>query len=350
MIDDQTLPILNSTGIITVIKAYTASQPGGKLEAFEYDPGPLGDGEVELAVESCGICHSDLSMLNNEWGITQYPFVAGHEVIGKITATGANVSDLKTGQNVGLGWHSDYCHICHSCMSGDHNLCSKAQPTIAGRHGGFADKVRADASAVVALPEGLNPKTAGPLFCGGITVFNPLVQFDIPSTAKVAVIGIGGLGHLALQFLNAWGCEVTAFTSSEAKQAEALEMGAHKTLNSRSKEALSEAAGYFDLIISTVNVKLDWNAYINTLAPKGRLHFVGATLEALDIAAFPLIGGQRSISGSPVGSPATIKTMLEFAARHNIEPVVEHFKFDQVNEAIAHLKEGKARYRVVLSH
>jgi uncharacterized zinc-type alcohol dehydrogenase-like protein len=333
-----------------MIKAYAANKPGGKLEPFEYDPGPLNTGEVEINVEHCGICHSDISMLNNDWGMTEYPFVPGHEVVGTIGAVGEGVSHLKVGQRVGLGWHADYCTTCPSCMDGDHNLCGSATGTIIGRHGGFADKVRANALSVVPLPQSLDASKAGPLFCGGITVFNPLVQFNISPTSKVAVIGIGGLGHMALGFLNAWGCEVTAFTSSDAKRKEALDLGAHKTLNSRESSEIEGAAGSFDLILSTVNVTLDWGAYINTLKPKGRLHFLGAALEPVPVPAFSLIGGQRQISGSPVGSPATIAKMLEFSALHGIEPVTEHFKFDQVNEALEHLESGKARYRIVLSH
>lgn len=332
-----------------MIKAYAAHTPGGKLEAFEYDPGPLNGDEVEIDVESCGICHSDLSMLDNEWGMTQYPFVPGHEVIGKIKAKGDQVKGLEIGQRVGLGWHSAYCNHCPSCHGGDHNLCATAGMTIVSRHGGFAEQVRAQATAVVPLPSGIEAASAGPLFCGGITVFNPLLQFDITPTSKVGVIGIGGLGHLALQFLNAWGCEVTAFTSSESKKAEAQKLGAHKVLNTRSEQELEAAAGRFDLIISTVNVKLNWDAYIATLAPKGRLHFVGATLEPLDIGVFPLIMGQRSVSGSPVGSPGSIKKMLDFAALHNIAPVTEYFAFDQVNQAMDKLREGKAHYRIVLT-
>lgn len=333
-----------------MIKAYAAFEAGGKLLPFEYDPGSLDAHDVEIAVEHCGICHSDLSMLNNEWGMTQYPFVPGHEIIGTIAAKGNHVSHLKLGQRIGLGWHAGYCMTCHTCLSGDHNLCTQAQGTIIGRHGGFADKVRANASSVVALPDNIDPQSAGPLFCGGITVFNPLLQFDIQPTAKVAVIGIGGLGHIALQILNAWGCEVTAFTSNEAKKTEALALGAHQTLDSRDPAKLEAAAGQFDLILSTVDVKLDWNAYIATLRPKGRLHFLGATLEPLDIGVFPLILGQRSISGSPVGSPASLGTMLDFVARHEIKPVVETYRFDQVNEALARLDSGEARYRIVLSH
>jgi uncharacterized zinc-type alcohol dehydrogenase-like protein len=181
-------------------------------------------------------------------------------------------------------------------------------------------------------------------------VFNPLVQFDVQPTDRVAVIGIGGLGHLALQFLRAWGCEVTAFTSHASKKEEALRMGAHHTVDSRNADEIASVAGTFDMIISTVNVKLDWNLYLQTLKPKGRLHFVGATLEPLDVGVFGLIGAQRSISGSPVGSPGTIARMLDFAVRHDVKPVIEKFKFGQVNEALEHLRSGQAKYRIVLEH
>ncbi len=333
-----------------MIKAYAALEPGGKLQPFEYDPGVLGTHDVDIAVEFCGICHSDLSMLHNDWGITQYPFVPGHEIIGTIAAKGAYVQHLAVGQRVGLGWHSRYCMMCSSCLNGDHNLCMQSESTIVSRHGGFADTVRADAASVVALPEGLDTRSAGPLFCGGITVFNPLLQFAVSPTASVAVIGIGGLGHIALQFLRAWGCRVTAFTSSASKQQEALAMGAHDVLDTCDPDALAAAANRFDLILTTVNVKLDWNTYIATLRPKGRLHFLGVTLDPLDIQVFPLIAGQRTVSGSPTGSPVSIAAMLQFAQRHRIAPVVEVFRMDQVNEALARLASGQAKYRIVLQN
>jgi len=295
------------------------------------------------------VAYVTVSMIDDAWGFSQFPTVPGHEVVGTVSAVGENVTSLQVGQQVGLGWHSGYCMTCQSCLAGDHNLCAQTQATIAGHHGGFADKVRAHAASVVALPQGIDLQSAGPLFCGGITVFNPLVQYDVKPTDKVGVIGIGGLGHIALQFLNAWGCEVTAFTSSEAKKEEALKLGAHRAINSRNPEDIEAVAGQFDLILSTVNVKLDWNTYIMALRPKGRLHFLGATLEPLDLGVFPLIMGQRSVSGSPVGSPAIIARMLEFAVRHNIKPVVERYRFDQVNEAMEKLRNGDVRYRIVLS-
>lgn len=331
-----------------MITAYAALEPKGQLTPFEYDPGTLNANDVELNVEYCGICHSDLSVLDSEWGRTQYPMVPGHEVVGTVAAMGDQVSGLAIGDRVGLGWHAGYCDHCDMCDTGDHNLCSKSQPTIMGRHGGFADKVRAAGNSVVKLPEGMDAKSAGPLFCGGITVFNPLVQFDVKPTDRVAVIGIGGLGHMALQFLNAWGCEVTAFTSSEDKRDELLSMGAHNVLNSRDADQLKQAAGSFDMIISTVNVKLDWNSYLGTLAPRGRLHFVGAALEPLDIGVFNMMGRQLSVSASPIGSPATIKQMLEFAHLHDIKPIIETYKFDDINAAVDRLRSGNARYRVVL--
>ena len=333
-----------------MIKAYAAHEPGGQLQPFEYDPGSLGDEEVEINVEYCGICHSDLSMLDNEWGMTEYPFVPGHEVVGTIAELGDNVTTLNLGQRVGLGWFSSSCMTCEWCMSGNHNLCSNAEGTIVSRHGGFADKVRADHSWVIPLPDGINPATAGPLFCGGITVFNPIVQFDIKPSDRVGVIGIGGLGHIALRFLQAWGCEITAFSSSPDKEAEARELGATHFINSGDVNALESVQNSFDFILVTANADLDWNAYIAALRPKGRLHFVGVIPNPLSTPIFPLILGQKSISASPLGSPVTITRMLDFAARQGVEPITETFSFEQVNEAMEKLRHGKPRYRLVLKH
>ncbi|NJK63306.1 MAG: NAD(P)-dependent alcohol dehydrogenase [Synechococcaceae cyanobacterium SM2_3_1] len=331
-----------------MIQAYAAQSAGARLELFTYDPGPLNEEEVEIEVEYCGICHSDLSMLKNDWGITTYPFVPGHEVVGKVAAIGSQVTGVQVGQQVGLGWFSHSCMHCEWCMSGNHNLCLTAEQTIVGRHGGFADKVRAHQEWLTPIPADLDAAKAGPLFCGGITVFNPIVQFDVQPTDRVGVIGIGGLGHLALKFLHAWGCEVTAFTSNPAKEEEARSLGANHVVNSRNPEALQAMANSFDLILSTVNADLDWGTYIAALRPKGRLHFVGVAPSPIQSHVFPLIAGQKSISASPLGSPATISKMIDFALRHRIAPVTEFFPFSRVNEALEHLESGQARYRIVL--
>jgi len=336
--------------MIDRVRAYAAAAPKAALTPIDYDPGPLGDEQVDIAVEYCGICHSDLSMLDNEWGNTRYPLVAGHEIVGTITALGTQAKGLRIGQRVGLGWYAGSCMHCRQCMSGHHNLCREGEQTIVGRHGGFAERVRCDWSWALPLPAALDAKAAGPLFCGGLTVFSPIVDFDVRPTDRVGVVGIGGLGHLALKFLRAWGCDVTAFTSSASKADEARSFGAHHVVASNDSKALKQLAGSFDFVLVTVNVPLDWNALIAALAPRGRLHVVGAVLEPIPVRAFDLIGGRKSLSGSPLGSPAVAAQMIEFCARHRLLPQVEMFPMSRINQALAHLREGKARYRVVLEN
>jgi uncharacterized zinc-type alcohol dehydrogenase-like protein len=318
-----------------MIKGYAAMEPGGRLQPFEFDPGPLKDFEVEIKVEYCGLCHSDLSMVDNEWGISQYPLVPGHEIVGTVAAVGSAVRGFTEGQRVGVGWNADSCLSCEWCRSGNHHLCANVVGTIVGRHGGFTERVRANAAWVIPWPDELSPQTAAPLMCGGITVFNPLLLCNVKPTERVGIIGIGGLGHMALLFAHAWGCEVTAFSSSPEKEEEARGFGAHHVINSRDPEAIKKAANSLDLILSTVNVPLDWGAYIAALRPQGR-------------PLIPMIFGQKSLSASPTGSPSAIATMLNFAARHRIEPTVESYRFSEINEALEKLRHGKPRYRIAL--
>ena len=332
----------------TKFHAYAASAPHAPLEPFTFDPGALGPEEVEIQVSHCGVCHSDLSMLDNEWGMSQFPFVPGHEAVGRIVALGEQAKDLNIGQRVGVGWTAYSCLSCHECLSGNHHLCARGQGTIVSRPGAFADRLRVQWTWARPLPDGLDPATTGPLLCGGITVFSPLLQHSLPSTARVGIVGIGGLGHMALQFANRWGCEVHAFTTSDSKEAEARNLGAHYVHNTKRDVELKKIAGSLDLIISTINVPLDIPGLLGTLAPKGILHVVGAVLEPMPIPAFGLIMGRKSVSGSPTGSPTAIDRMLAFSARHSIAPVTETFPMSKVNDALDHLRAGKARYRIVL--
>ena len=221
------------------------------------------------------------------------------------------------------------------------------QATIVGHRGGFSTHIRSHWAWVIPLPEKLNFAEAGPLLCGGITVFAPLAMYAKP-TDRVGIIGIGGLGHMAVKLAAAYGCDVTAFTASESKFEEAKGFGANHAVSTKDSPAIKKLGGSFDFLISTVNVKLDWDAIIGTLAPNGRLHVVGAVLQPIPVAVFSLILQQRSVSGSPTGSPAAIESMLEFASRHNIAPQTEHFPMSQINEAFGRLESGKARYRIVL--
>ncbi len=333
---------------MTKINAYAAKQAGAPLEKFQYELPAIGNEEVDVKVQYCGICHSDLSMIDNEWGMSQYPLVPGHEIVGEVIALGKEVKGLKVGDKVGVGWYSGSCMHCNQCLDGNQHLCGSAEATIVGRHGGFADTVRSHWSWTIPLPKGIDLKKAGPLLCGGITVFNPIILAGVKATDRVGVIGIGGLGHMAIKFLKAWGCDVTAFSSNPAKEKEILAMGAHRVVDSTNPEALADIAGSLNFILNTTNVTLDWNSYLVTLAPQGRFHNVGAVLEPMAIPAFTLLMGEKTVGGSPLGSIALTKTMLDFCVRHSIYPTVEEFKMEDVNKAIKHLKEGKARFRIVL--
>jgi uncharacterized zinc-type alcohol dehydrogenase-like protein len=265
-----------------------------------------------------------------------------------VVALGAQAKGRTVGEHVGVGWTAASCMHCRLCLSGDQHMCPKAVPTILGHNGGFAERMRAHWAWTIPLPEGIDIPSAGPLMCGGITVFNPLARFGIKPPHQVGVVGIGGLGHLGLKFAAAWGCDVTAFTSSAAKADEAKSFGARHVVSSRDSQAIRALKGTLDMLLVTANAPLDWPAMMATLGPKGRMHIVGAALEPIPVSALDLILQERSVSGSPTGAPVDLDTMLQFAVRHGIAPTVEHFPMSKVNEALAHLEAGKARYRVVL--
>ena len=274
---------------MTMFRGWAAPGKGAELQRFDFDPGALGPEEVEIAVEHCGICHSDLAMVDSEWFPVSYPVVPGHEVVGTIVAAGPHVKGRTLGQRVGLGWHSSSCQHCAYCLGGEQNLCPTRQPTIVGRHGGFADKVRAHWSWALPLPEGLDPASAGPLMCGGGTAFLPFVIHDIKPTDRVGVVGIGGLGHLAVKFAKAWGCEVTAFTSSATKREEALALGAHRTISSVDQNELKAFAGQLDFLMDSGPKQLPFQK--GTDAVKG-LGLAGSTSRTNE--KYPRNGGQAS--------------------------------------------------------
>jgi uncharacterized zinc-type alcohol dehydrogenase-like protein len=320
------------------------------LLPFKYDPGELGPHEVEIEITHCGVCHSDIHLISNDWGISQYPFIPGHEIVGTIAAAGAEVKTLELGQRVGLGWQSNSCGVCEWCTRGMENLCATAEGTCVHRHGGYADRVRANARFVIPIPEALASEQTAPLMCAGITVYNPLRTHGVNPSSRVGIVGIGGLGHLAIQFAHAFGAEVTAFSTSAAKEEEARALGAHHFVNSRESKALREASGTQDFILSTVNADQDWGAFVQALRPTGTLCFVGVPPSPVTVHVFPLITGVRSITGSPTGSPHQLKEMLDVAARHGIKASTESFAMAKANEAIEKVKKNKVRYRAVLAN
>ena len=332
------------------IQGLAAHAAGSELLPLKYDPGKLGTREVEIAITHCGICHSDLHLIANDWGISQYPFIPGHEIIGTVAALGAEVRSLEVGQRVGLGWQSKSCGECEWCMRGQENLCAFSEGTCVHRHGGFADRVRANARFVIPIPDALPSEQTAPLLGGGITVYNPMRTYGVNPSTRVGVVGIGGLGHLAIQFARIFGAEVTAFSTTIAKEEEARTLGAHHFVNSLESKAMKEVAGSLDFILTTVNADQDWGAYLQALRPNGAIWFVGVPPSPVSVHAFPLIAGQRTIGGSPVGSPFRLREMLDVAARHGVKATTERFPMDKANEAIDKVKKGKVRYRAVLAN
>jgi len=335
---------------MALIQGLAAHAAGAELLPFRYDPGDLGLQEVEIGITHCGICHSDLHLISNDWGISQYPFIPGHEIIGTITAVGPHVKSLKVGQRVGLGWQSNSCGECEWCSRGLENLCPSMEATCVHRNGGYATKVRANARFVVRIPDSLPSEQAAPLLCGGITVYSPLRDHCVNPSSRVGVVGIGGLGHIAIQFARVFGAEVTAFSTSTGKEEEARALGAHHFVHSRESKSMKEVAGSLDFILNTANADQDWNVYIQSLRPTGTLCFVGVPPSPVSLQAFPLISGIRTITGSPIGSPHRIREMLDVAARHDVKATTEAFAMAKANEAIEKVKKNKVRYRAVLAN
>ncbi len=329
------------------IHAWAALGPKEPLKPFEYALPHLGSHDVEIAISHCGVCYSDLHLIDDDWGISNYPLVPGHEIIGTITRKGSEVTNVSVGQRVGLGWQSDACACCEWCLQGEETLCSSKVRTCVDRYGGFADKIVVPHRFVQPIPDTLDSAQAAPLLCGGITVYTPFKTYGIQAPMSVAVIGIGGLGHLALQFAKAFGCEVTAISSSKDKAAEAHRLGAHHFL---SHEGLVHTKSRFDFILSSVHADLDWNLILSTLRPKGRLCFVGLPKSDLQFAARFLVSGNRMVCGSGTGSRSHLQEMLTFASHHHIQPQVELVPMSQVNPAISRLRSNKVRYRLVLTN
>lgn len=331
------------------IHAYAAYQPKSPLQSFEYTPSTLQADEIEVAITHCGICHSDVHLVDDDWAVSRYPLVPGHEIIGTISALGSESKQFRVGQRVGIGWQCNSCMECNSCRRGEENLCNQPLATANGHYGGFATHVRANARFVFSIPEKLASENAAPLLCGGITVYTPFRNYNVRPYQKVGIIGIGGLGHLALQFANAFGCDVTAFSSDKSKEQEARTFGAHHFVSSTDDNELNKHLNSFDFILSTTTVPLNWEKYMSLLKAHGKLCFVGA-VKNLSIPVFTLILGNKSVCGSSIGSPLEIQEMLEFASQHNIQAKTQLMPMLEASQALDLVRNNKARYRIVLEN
>ncbi len=333
-----------------MIHGYTVHGAGAELHAWKYEPGELGPGDVEIAVSHCGVSQTDIKLIDNDLGTSKFPFIPGHEIVGTVAALGPQAKGLREGQRVGIGWQSDSCGHCPWCRTGEEQLCMEAQPTCVGRNGGFAERIRVDARFAVPIPDGMNPAATAPLLSAGITVYSPLRAYGTHPASRVGVIGIGGLGHLALQFARAFGAEVTAFSSSAAKEDDAKRFGAHHFVNTRESKTRKGRAGHFDLILTTGSADTDWPAYLAALRPRGALVFAGVPTKPIPVSAAALTTADKTVAGTNTGSPARIAEMLEVAARHRIEAAVEQFPMREANAAVERVRKGTARYRAVLAN
>jgi len=329
------------------ITGYAALAKGMPLEAFTYKTPRLKDSEVKVSISDCGLCFTDIQAIDDYYDITSYPFVPGHEVIGHVSEIGRSVSGLKEGDRVGIGWQGRSCGKCVWCRCGEVNLCQEIVDAASWTpYGGFSSSINVDADFAYKIPDTSPSDRAAVLMCAGITVFAPLSQYSSVPSLRIGVIGIGGLGHLAIQFAKAFGYEVTAISSSPGKKEEALALGADHFMVASDKEVRLKHAYYFDVLLCTAHAGIDWVATLEMLRKRGNLLLAGFA----DIAFKPidLIAHQLSISGSFLGTQVQMKDMLQFANDRSIQPMIELMPMSQINQAIQRLKENKVRYRIVL--
>lgn len=326
--------------------SYSTQSKGSELVKIETNNRELTPFDCKIQVQTCGICHSDIHMIDNDWRISKFPLVAGHEIVGKIVELGSSVKHLKNGDRVGVGWQSGACMQCEDCVSGNENLCDTNEGTIVGRNGGFAEYVTVDSRFAFPIPDGLESAIASPLLCGGITVYSALKYAGMKYGGRIGVIGIGGLGHMAVLFAKKLGNRVTAFTTSEDKAEFAKELGADEVLvNPKSRDRVSKG---LDIILNTTHNDLDWTYYTKQLGSDGTLSFVGVPPSSLNLSVGALLSKRKRIMASPIGGRKDIYEMLDLAADYRIFPVIEKFPIDRINEAIQKVRDNKIRYRAVL--
>jgi uncharacterized zinc-type alcohol dehydrogenase-like protein len=338
------------------VNAYAAPSAGEPLAPTTIERREVGARDVLIAIEWAGICHSDIHTVNGDWGPQPFPVVPGHEIVGTVTEVGPEVTGHRVGDRVGVGCMVNSCGRCANCRNGDEQYCLDGMVgTYAATdrdgtttQGGYSTHVVVDAGFVLSVPEGLDPAAAAPLLCAGITTYSPLKHWQAGPGTKVAVVGLGGLGHMAVKIAHAMGAEVTVLSQSLKKQEDGLRLGADHYFATSDPDTFEALADTFDLIINTVSAKIDVNAYLGLLAVNGTLVNVGAPPEPLPVNAFSLIGGRRSFAGSMIGGIAQTQEMLDFCAEHGITSEVEVISADQVNEAYERVLASDVRYRFVI--
>lgn len=340
------------------VLGYAALSPTADLALYTFDRREPRVDDVVVEILYCGVCHSDLHMAHNDWGWSFYPLVPGHEIIGRVLSVGSAVTRFKAGDNVGIGCMVDSCQHCKPCEQGLEQYCENGHTLTYGsydRHdqmptyGGYSEKIVASEKFVLKIPQGLDLAGAAPLLCAGITTYSPLRHWKVTKGSKVAVIGLGGLGHMALKLAKAMGADVTLFTRSPGKEADARRLGADEIVLSTDEEQMASAKGHYELIIDTVPDVHDVNPYLNTLSLDGTLVLVGYVggLEPI-LSTVPLILGRKSVAGSVIGGIAETQEMLDFCGKHNITSDIEMINIQDINGAYERMVKSDVKYRFVI--
>lgn len=339
-------------------KGYAAESANAKLAPMSFDRREPRPDDVSIEIDYCGVCHTDIHFAQNDWGVSQFPVVPGHEIIGRVTAVGPDVKSYKVGDMVGVGCMVDSCRSCSSCESGLEQYCAEGMTgTYNGvdRHdgsityGGYSDKVVVSERFVVKVPEKLDPAAAAPILCAGITTYSPLRHYGVKPGDKVGVIGMGGLGHMGVKFAKALGAEVTIFTRSESKVSEAKKQGADHVVISTDKEQMKAVRETFDFMLDTIPVQHDVNPYLNSLKVDGA-HILVGLLDPIEpaVQAGALVGKRRILAGSLIGGMPETQEVLDFCAEHDITCDIEMLDIKNINEAYERMKKGDVKYRFVI--
>ncbi|WP_037577051.1 NAD(P)-dependent alcohol dehydrogenase [Phaeacidiphilus oryzae] len=340
----------------TSVPAYAAPAPSAPLERTIIPRRELREGDILIDIKYAGICHSDIHQVRNEWGEGIFPMVPGHEIAGVVAEVGPGVTDFSVGDRVGVGCMVDSCGECVNCRKGEEQYCTAGNiPTYNGigkdgepTYGGYSTQVVVDHKFVLRIPHGISLDEAAPLLCAGITTYSPLRHWNAGPGRQVAVLGLGGLGHLAVKIAHAMGAEVTVLSHSEKKREDAAKLGADHYVNTSVEGALEALAGKFDVIVNTVSASLELDAYLATLTVDGAMANVGAPEKPVSLNLFSLIGGRRSLAGSMIGGIRETQEMLDFCAEHGIGAEIELISADRINEAYDRVVASDVRYRFVI--
>ncbi len=338
-------------------KAYAASGPTGPLAPFELDRRELGPRDILIDIHFCGICHSDIHQARDEWGGSTFPMVPGHEIAGVVSLVGEKVTKFRAGDRVGVGCMVDSCRSCHDCKEGLEQFCPDVSWTYNGREqdkktvtqGGYSTRIVVDEKYVLNIPDDIPLDAAAPLLCAGITTYSPLRHWKAGKGKKVAVLGLGGLGHMAVKIAHAMGAEVTVLSRTRKKQDDATKLGADHFYATEDEGTFKALARKFDLILNTVSADVDWNAYLSLLARDGHMVLLGVPAKLPPpVSAFSLIMGRHSLAGSLIGGIRETQEMLDFCAEHDIVPEIEVIAAKRINEAYERVLKGDVRYRFVI--